>query len=99
MPSRSVTSGFYRVHLWVLMGFNTLAALCLFTKRESLAEFIRRPGWVLALAVGLAVASYVGAVFWLYERKGAGVAALLLIMLGGLVASALVTLVIKGDVG
>jgi hypothetical protein len=90
-PSRWVTSGFYRVHLWVLMGFNTLAALCLFTQRESLAAFISRPGWILALAVGLAVASYLGAVLWLYERKRAGAAALFLIMLGGLVASALAT--------
>lgn len=90
-PSRWVTSGFYRVHLWVLMGFNTLAALCLFTQRDSLAEFISWPGWVLALAVGLAVASYLGAVLWLYERKEAGAAALFFIMLGGLVASALAT--------
>ena len=31
-PSRYVTSGFYRVHLWVLMGLNTLAALAVYSQ-------------------------------------------------------------------
>jgi len=28
-PSRQVTSGFYRIHLWVLMGLQTLAVLAI----------------------------------------------------------------------
>ena len=30
-PAARVTSGFFRVHLWVLMGINTLASLALYS--------------------------------------------------------------------
>ena len=36
-PSKHVSSGFYRLHLWVLMGPNTLAALAVYSQSESLA--------------------------------------------------------------
>lgn len=70
--SRDVTSGFFRVHLWVLMGVQTLAALTLYsTKPASAAEggIVTAQFW---LAVAAAVASYVGAVIWMYERRLAG---------------------------
>ncbi len=71
-PSRWVTAGFYRVHLWVVMGLSTFAALIAWS---------RPPAWpprtgAVTLAIVLAVTAYVGAVIWLYERKAAGQAAL-----------------------
>lgn len=37
-PSRLVTSGFYRVHLWVLMGANVFATLILFSLQANPSE-------------------------------------------------------------
>jgi hypothetical protein len=71
-PARLVTSGYYRVHLWVLMGLNTFASLALFSGREGLEGTVVRAEFLLATAVALAVLSYVGAVFWLYERPRQG---------------------------
>jgi hypothetical protein len=90
-PSRWVTSGFYRVHLWVLMGLNTLASLCIYTQRESLQSTFSHVSLVLTLGVSLAVASYLGGAFWLYEKKRAGTAALFLVMVGGLLAAIFAT--------
>lgn len=90
-PSRWVSSGFYRVHLWVLMGFNTLASLCLYTQRESFQSHIDYENVVLGLAIGLAVLSYVGAVFWLYEKTRPGTAVLFAVLAGGLAAAAFAT--------
>jgi hypothetical protein len=83
-PPKLVTSGYYRVHLWVLMGLNTLASLVLFSDRSF-------DHWtaVFALAIGLATASYVGAVVWLYEQAGVGIGLLYGIALAALVAAAL----------
>ena len=77
-PSRLVTSGFYRVHLWVLMGFCTLASLTLFSQSASLDTTHRAS----ILAASAAFLSYVGAVLWLYEKRSAGT--VLLYVVGGL---------------
>lgn len=72
-PARWVTSGFFRVHLWVLMGINTFAALWLYSQRA--AVDVISPGlgmWLVGLAIASAVISYVGAVIWMYEQNGAG---------------------------
>lgn len=90
-PSQRVTSGFYKVHLWVLMGFNTLAALCLYTQWSGLDDQLRHVGLLFGVATGLAVASYVGAVLWLYEFKSAGLVSLAAVAGGGLLAAALAT--------
>jgi hypothetical protein len=70
--ARDVTSGFFRIHLWVLMGLQTLAALALY----SLQPATNVPAWLASapfwLAVTAAVTSYVGAVIWMYERRAAG---------------------------
>jgi hypothetical protein len=71
--SRQVTSGFFRVHLWVLMGVQTLAALATYTwplngKTPAAAIGL----WQFAAAVTAAIASYVGAVVWMYERRALG---------------------------
>lgn len=90
-PSRLVTTGFYRVHLWVLMGFNTLASLCIYTQWDELAGKLPSVPAVMGLGIGLAVASYVGAVLWLYERTGAGRNVLILVSACGWLAAALAT--------
>jgi len=70
--SREVTSGFFRVHLWVLMGLQTLSALALYSATPAASEL----AWVTRdqfwLAVGAAVLSYVGAVIWMYEVRSLG---------------------------
>ena len=63
---RAVTSGYYRNHLYVLLGLNVLAAMVAITS----GQFQPAPGIVAA------VLSYVGAVFWLYEKPRAGIAVL-----------------------
>ncbi len=70
-PSRLVTSGYYRVHLWVLMGLNTLASLAIYSARNSHAAWAPWP-WLLGIAIALTTFSYAGAVVWLYERTTAG---------------------------
>jgi hypothetical protein len=90
-PSRWVSSGFYRVHLWVLMGLNTLASLCLYSQRESFQSRLEYENLVLGLAIALAAVSYLGAVLWLYEKARAGTIALFLVMVGGAVAAAFAT--------
>lgn len=74
-PARLVTSGFYRVHLWVLMGLNTFAALVVFSSPLRLDDRAAS----LTLAIVLAVVSYIGAVLWLYDAKRFGVIALWLV--------------------
>src|SRR5262245_12604829 len=66
--ARLVTSGFFRIHLWVLMGVQTLAALALYSSGSMASQ----SAWVSSgqfwLAVSAAVCSYFGAVIWMYER-------------------------------
>lgn len=61
-PARYVSSGFYRVHLYVLMGMNVLVGLVALSE----TQFDRCPPFLAA------VLSYVGAVCWLYEKPKAG---------------------------
>ena len=90
-PARWVTSGFYRVHLWILMGLNTFASLAIYSQRETLDDDLANVWLVLALAVLLTLLSYVGAVAWLYEKKDIGQLLLYCITLSGLLAAALAT--------
>lgn len=76
-PAR-VTSGYFRNHLYVLLGLNVMATLAAFTDRESLAV------WPVLTA---AIVSYSGAVAWLYEKPRLGVPALLLVAILDLVAA------------
>jgi hypothetical protein len=71
---RQVSSGFFRNHLYVTLGLATLAAT---------VSYAAAPG-VFWYAVGAAVASYVGSVCWLYEKKEFGRVALLLVVLAAL---------------
>ena len=67
-PASLVTAGFYRVHLWVLMGLNTFAALAAYTSYESMASDGIAAGPVVVCAILLAIGSYIGSVVWLYEN-------------------------------
>ncbi|MCE9525090.1 MAG: hypothetical protein K8R36_03440 [Planctomycetales bacterium] len=76
-PSRLVTSGFFRIHLWVLMGICTFAVPAIYTTRHlASAETSSLWWWQLGMAVGAAVVSYVGAVIWMYEAARPGKAAI-----------------------
>ena len=63
-PSKQVTSGYYRNHLYVILGLNVLATLVAISHG---GDF---PYWPPLTA---AVLSYVGSVAWLYEKKTVGV--------------------------
>ncbi len=72
---RQVTSGYYRNHLYVLLGLNVLAAMVAVTSA---------PRFALTPPVLAALLSYVGAVMWLYEKPRPGI-----IILGILSATSL----------
>lgn len=87
-PSRLVTSGFYRVHLWVLMALNAFAALSVYSARESYDRGTADWRFVLALAIFIAVASYFGSVMWLCEKKRAGTWVLFVLAVTSILAAA-----------
>ena len=70
---RMVASGFFRIHLWVLLGLSTVAALVAASGGGPDAR------GVLALAIASASVSYAGSVLWLYECHRAGRLSLLLL--------------------
>ena len=74
--SRQVTSGYFRNHLYVLLGLTALAALLC---RSGAPELF----WYTVAAAGL---SYVGAVAWLYEKPRFGKTVLVLVSLVSLLA-------------
>lgn len=91
-PSRLVTSGYYRVHLWVLLGVNTFATLLTLT--------VRTPGggetnWLLAAVITAAVLSYVGSVCWLYESAKWGRRLLLLVSVAGFLGALALSAVVS----
>jgi hypothetical protein len=91
IPSGLISSGFYRVHLWVLMGVNTLAALVTFSGRASLAESIASWPFVMAVAIGTGVACYAGGVAWLFDRRRFGTFTLYVVALASLLNAVVAT--------
>jgi hypothetical protein len=61
---RQVTSGYYRNHLYVLLGLNVLATMAAFSAPDRLA---------LAPPLIAAVLCYAGSLAWLFERASAGI--------------------------
>ena len=96
ISSRDVTSGFFRVHLWILLGLQTLAVLAVFPGGLAFPNALSLQYGLqygqLWLALLAAVVSYVGAVLWLYERKLAGKFAIHVVANCALVAALLPTL-------
>lgn len=90
-PASLVTAGFYRVHLWVLMGLNTFAALAALSSGEAMEAAGLPSTPVVGMAIALAVISYLASVIWLYEKKSLGGAVLYLIAVMGLVGAAMAT--------
>lgn len=80
--SDQVTSGFFRVHLWVLLGLDTLAALSLLAIHGSTPQSICFGACILG-----AVISYIGSVCWLYEQPRAGKWCLALVAVANVVAA------------
>jgi hypothetical protein len=78
-PSRQVTSGYFRNHLYVTLGLCTLAALALVQLGSAAAWF----------AAAAAVLSFVGAAMWLYESSRPGKIALWLVATCALLAAVL----------
>ena len=81
-PCRRVTAGFFRNHLYVLLGLNVAAVV---------VALLNRGRFDLWLPAAGAAVSYVGAVCWLYERAAPGKLTLWLIAaldLGGAWATA-----------
>ena len=87
--ARQVTAGFFRVHLWVLLGLNTFAAVAIHLGKgdDDAGPWSQS---VFILAIAMAVVSYLGAVVWIYEKPGAGKAAIAAVTLMSLVAMLLI---------
>ena len=68
--SKRVTSGYFRNHLYVTLGLTTLAAMVSFSAAPN----------VFWYAVAAAVASYIGSVYWLYEKTSAGKIMLVIVL-------------------
>jgi hypothetical protein len=80
VPSRLVTSGYFRNHLYVTLGLSALAALL--SRVAAPAAF----WW----AVATALLSYVGSVCWLYEKRRAGVTLLVVVALAAIIGALLI---------
>jgi hypothetical protein len=78
---RQVTSGYFRNHLYVILGLSSLATLL--SRVAAPAAF----GWALAAAA----LSYVGAVAWLYEKRTFGVTMLVVVAIAALVGALVVS--------
>jgi hypothetical protein len=72
---RRVTSGYFRNHLYVLLGLNVLAALVAWQAPERFSVWPPLAGAIL---------SYAGAVAWLYEKPRAGRVLLAAVAIAGL---------------
>ena len=74
---KQVDSGFFRVHLWVLLGLGTFGSLVAYSCQSKFDQ----PNAVLGLAITSTVLSYVGSVIWLYGKQTMGLVVLLAIAL------------------
>ncbi|MCH2114277.1 MAG: hypothetical protein MK171_05125 [Pirellulales bacterium] len=70
-PARLVTSGYFRNHLYVTLSLSLLAALLSYSFMPA----------AFGYAMGAAICSYVGSVYWLFEKPGPGKLLLLLVAL------------------
>ena len=77
-PARWVSSGYFRVHSYVLLGLNVLATLVAFSQPE------RYSLWPPLVA---AVVSYLASVMWLYEKPRPGAMALAIVAAASIVGA------------
>jgi len=85
---RQVTSGYFRNHLYVILGLSSLATLL--SRAAAPAAF----GWALAAAA----LSYIGAVAWLYEKRTFGIVSLVILAITALAGALSITDVPNGIV-
>lgn len=76
---KKVTSGFFRNHLWVLLGVNTFASAIIFLNQSEFSN----PRLLIGGAIASAVLSYFGAIVWLYEKHRAGIVLLVALAIMG----------------
>lgn len=67
-----VAAGFYRVHLWVLMGMTTFAAVAIFLGKSAYADGSIDFRVLVAVTAATAAVCYIGSVIWLYENTRLG---------------------------
>lgn len=79
-PPRQVTSGYFRNHLYVLLGLNVLAAVVAGLRPDAFPDLL----W---LAVAGAAACYLGVVCWMFELAGPGILALCAVAILALLAA------------
>ena len=87
--SKVVTSGFFRVHLWVIMGLNVFGVLVIWTAGQD--HVPSQHVSLLTLVIANAITSYVGASIWIYEKARMGTIALLLVTILTLTSAYLTT--------
>jgi len=73
---KHVTSGFFKVHLWVVMGLNVFGALVVWNVAdehlpENSIRLLSQSNLLILVLISAAL-SYVGAVTWLYEKSRPG---------------------------
>ena len=73
-----VTSGYFRVHSYVLLGLNSVSALVAFSEPDRFAV------WP---AISSAVASYLASAVWLYEKLGRGTLLLVVVSVLSLIGA------------
>lgn len=72
-PSRIVPGGFFRVHLWVLLGLATFECLAVYSRWTWFDEHaIGSARLIFGLGIAAAIVSYVGAVVWMYDARSVG---------------------------
>jgi hypothetical protein len=87
-PAQWVTSGYYRVHLWVIMGMGTFASLASYSYWSWYVEQqVWSPSWLVGACIAMTVLAYIGAVIWMYELIPLGKAFLLGVALCSAVAA------------
>lgn len=67
-----VNAGFYRVHLWVLMGITTLSAVVVYLGKSVYSGGPIDFRLLVALIAATAVLCYIASVAWLYENSKIG---------------------------
>jgi len=72
MPRREVTSGFFRIQMFVTLGLGVLAALAAGQIPEVETGTGLGPETILIFGICLALLSFFGSVMWTLERRAAG---------------------------
>jgi hypothetical protein len=74
MPRSQVTTGFFRIQMLVVLGLGVLAALTVETAAvgSSPVESLLSHAAAVSVCAGIAVAAFLGSIFWTLGNRGAG---------------------------